>query len=526
MTERPVRSTSHQRWTLALVCGAMFMLLLDVTVVSVALGGIQRDLDADLAELQWVVDAYTLPLATLLLTAATMSDRLGRRRVFLLGMAVFTVGSLACAVAWSSLTLDLTRAVQGVGGALLFGTGLPLLAAAYPDARQRAGAIGIFGATLAAATAVGPLVGGALVEGPGWRWIFLVNIPLGVAAIVVGRRVLAESRATHARRADWPGTALLTAGIFALLLALVRGNADGWGSTAIVALFVTAGVALAGFVARQATAREPMLDLALFRSLPFTGVVVAAFAMAVTLVGSTPYLSLYVQNTLGFGALEAGLRFLPLTVTAFVAAPVAARLGRRVPPWLLISGSLAVTGAGFLLMTGLDADSRWTALVLGFVLAGVGMGVSSSATSQAAVSAVEPARAGMATGAVNTMRQVGVAAGVAVLGAVFSRRATDAAQAGLTAEGLPPAQVRAASDAIGAGAGTGVADGLPQPAHDIVAEAARAATAAGLDDTLLLGGITALVAAVLTVILIRRPRLVETAATEPLVHRETVAVES
>lgn len=496
----PTRAT--QRWTLLLVCTAVFMLLLDLTVVSVALANIQREFDADLADLQWVVDAYTLPLACLLLTAATLSDRIGRRRIFLAGMATFTVGSLACALAWSPLALDVTRALQGVGGALLLGTALPLIAAAYPDARRRAGAIGIFGATLAAATAVGPMVGGALVEGPGWRWIFLVNVPIGAVALGLGLRRLRESRADRPRRLDLPGTALLTGALLCLVLALIRGNAEGWSSALIVGLFVAAGALLAGFLVREMTAAEPMLDLGLFRSMPFTGVAIAAFAISATVIGATTYLALYMLNTLGYGPLAGGLRFLPLTVASFLAAPLAARLSHRLPVWLTIGAGLGLGGVGMLLMGRLDAGSEWTALVAGFVAAGVGMGALSASTSQAAVSAVEADRAGMATGAVNTMRQVGVAAGVAVLGAIFQHQVTQQAADRLADAGVPSGRARAAADAIGSGAGVHVADGLPAPARAGLVHIAKAATASGLDDVLVAGGIAVIAAAVVAALLI------------------------
>lgn len=252
-----------------MVCTATFMLLLDLTVVFVALGRIQQDFHSDLGSLQWVVDAYTLPLAGLLLTAGTLGDRFGRRRVFLVGMTLFVAGSIGCALAWSPLALDLTRAVQGVGGALLFGVALPLLGEAFPEPRERAGAIGAFGATMAAATAVGPLVGGALVEGPGWRWIFVINVPIGVAALIAGRLRLRESRAATVRRTDVPGAVLLVAGLFALLLAIIRGNDEGWTSAPILALFAAAALLLAALLVRQARAAEPMLDVRLFARDPF-----------------------------------------------------------------------------------------------------------------------------------------------------------------------------------------------------------------------------------------------------------------
>ena len=516
---QPMLKRQPPGWTLAVVCIATFMLLLDVTVVAVALSDIQADFSADLGDLQWVVDAYTLPLAGFLLTAATLGDRIGRRRMFLAGMALFTLGSLACAVAWSPVALDLTRAAQGVGAAMLFGVALPLLAAAYPQPRERATAIGVFGATLAAATAVGPLVGGALVDGPGWRWIFLINVPIGAAALVAAWLRLDESRAASARSADWFGTALLTGGLLALLFALIRGNAEGWGSAPILGLFAAAGVLLIAFVMREATAAEPMLDPRLFRRPSFGGVSLAALAISGTLIASTTYLGLYLVNTLAYTPLQAGLRFLPLTLAAFVAAPVAARLVDRVSPRVILGGSLALAAVGMWLAGQLDADSRWTALLAGFIVAGIGMGASSASLSQAALSAADSSRAGMATGTVNTMRQIGTAAGVAVLGALFQHRAADEMTHQLAAAPLSPAQVTGLADAVGSGAGIRVADAAPESARAALAAAARAATAAGINEILLGGAIAAAIAAVVAFVVIR-PKRAEVEAARPPAETE------
>src|ERR1700712_1419736 len=252
-------------WTLVLVCTAMFMLLLDLTIVTAALANIQKGLNSSLSSLQWVVDAYTLPVAGLLLTAATIGDRIGRRRLYLVGMTIFTLASLGCALAGDPLLLNLIRAVQGVGAVMLFGVALPLIAAAFPDPKKRAGAIGAFGATLAAATAVGPLLGGALVDGPGWRWIFLINVPVGLFALIAARFVLTESRAIKARKADWPGTVLLSSSLVALVLGLIESSERGWGSSIVVGLIVASVVLVVGFVAREARTAEPMLDLSLLR---------------------------------------------------------------------------------------------------------------------------------------------------------------------------------------------------------------------------------------------------------------------
>jgi EmrB/QacA subfamily drug resistance transporter len=493
----------YPRWTLTVVCLATFMLLLDVTIVAVALSNIQADFNTDLGSLQWVVDAYTLPLAGLLLTAATLGDRIGRRRLWLAGMALFTAGSLACALAWSPLVLDITRAAQGIGGALLFAVGLPLLAVAFPEPKKRATAVGVFGATLGAATAVGPLVGGALVDGPGWRWIFLINVPIGIVALIAGWLRLTESRATSARRADWPGTVLLTGGLLVLLLALIRGNDDGWGSAMILSLFAGAAVLLVGFVVREATAKEPMLDLGLFRSASFSGVALSAWVISATLIAATNYLSLYVINTLGYSPLQAGLRFLPMTIASFAAAPFVARLVDRVPPRVTVGGGLLLAAIGMLLCARLDGDAKWTVLLPGFIIAGIGLGGSGASMSQAALAAVDQGRAGMATGTVNTMRQTGVAAGVAILGALFQHKAIAGMTDRLAAAHTPSDQAGRIAAAVGDGAGARVADGAPAAVHEALAAAARSATAASINEIMLVGGVALAIAAIVALAVIR-----------------------
>jgi EmrB/QacA subfamily drug resistance transporter len=494
---------AHPGWTLAVVCTAIFMLILDVTVVSVALGSIQADFDASLADLQWVVDAYTLPLAGLLLTAATLGDRLGRRRVFLVGLVVFTVGSLGCALSGTATELDLIRVVQGIGAALLFGTALPLLGAAFVEPRKRAGAIGAFGATLGGALAVGPLLGGALVDGPGWRWIFLLNLPIGVVAVLVTATRLGESRPEHPRRADWPGTVLLTASLFALLLGLIRGNTDGWGSARIVALLAGAAVLAIAFVVRESRAADPMLDLSLFARPTFTGISVAVFAVSATAISACTYLGLYLINTLGYSPWEAGLRFLPMTVASFVAAPIAARFSHRVAPRWLIGGSLASVAVGMALVVGLDGDSGWGGIAPGFVLAGLGLGAVGAVTAQVALAAVEPDRAGMATGAVNTARQLGVAAGVAVLGALFQGRVPGVFADRLAVSGvsLPPGAAKALGDAVAGGAGVRVVPSGPEAS--VLTDAIRAASESGLNLVLTTAAVAAAIAAVAATVLIR-----------------------
>src|SRR6516162_5562090 len=464
MAEAPGTS-SRQRWTLALVCTATFMLLLDITVVSVALPSIQRDLHASLPDLQWVIDAYTLVLAVLLLPAATLGDRLGRRRLFLAGLAIFTAGSLACALAPTALALELFRALQGVGGAVLFATGTPLLRAEFSGAAL-ARALGLFGATIGGATAIGPLAGGILTDTLGWRSIFFVNLPIGVAAFAAGVARLRESRDPAGGRADWVGTALITGALTALMFALIRGNALGWASPAIVSLFAAAAVAFAGFVIYELRiAAAPMADLRLFTRRSFAATGFVAFAISATVIGMITYLSLYVQNTLGYSPVQAGLRFLPLSMVSFAVAPATGRLISKVAMRVLLGVAMVAAAAGLASMAHLTATSTGLA--------------------SAALSAVEPAHAGMAAGLVNTLRQVGTATGVAVLGALYASRVTTATLHALADLPAPPGAAQRLAAAVASGAGTRAAAAVPPVARAAVTHAARAGTASGLNDVLL-----------------------------------------
>src|SRR6266545_448164 len=352
-------------WTLLAVTVATFMLLLDITVVNVALPSIREDLGASFTDLQWVVDAYALTLAALVLTAGSLGDRLGRRRVFAVGLGIFSVASLLCNLSPDPTFLNVSRALQGVGGAVMFAVSLALVAQEFPAGRERGTAMGIYGASIGVAVAVGPLVGGALTDGLGWQSIFYLNVPIGLAAIAITYLKLRESRDPNATRIDWPGVATFSASLFVLVLALVRGNDEGWGSTLIVSLFAASAVLMGAFAAIESRASEPMLPLGLFKRPAFTGVQLAAFAVSASAFALFLYLTLYLQSYLGYSPLQAGLRYLPVTVVSFFAAPISGMLLSRVPARFLMSASLAVAGVGLMLMSGVGAGDEWTTLLGG-----------------------------------------------------------------------------------------------------------------------------------------------------------------
>jgi len=408
-----------QRWTLVVVCAATAMLMLDIAVVNTALSRIAEDLQTGLSGLQWVVDAYTLALASTVLTAGALADRLGRRRVFTFGLVLFTAASLICGLSQDITMLNTARAVQGIGAAIMFAVSLALLAHAFPGARERAGALAAYGATIGASFAIGPLVGGLLTSGLDWQWIFLVNLPIGLFCLWVTRAYVQESRDPHPRRIDWPGQITLTAGLFLLVLALLRGNEQGWTSDAIVAELIGAVVALIAFVVVELRVREPMLPMRLFRNPSFTGAQIAAFAISSTFFAIFLYTTLYLQQILGLSAIEAGLVYLPGTVVMLFVSGATAQLGSKVPARTMIGVGLALVGAGLGLMTLAGETSSWAVTLPGILVACIGTGLFNPAVTNVALSSAPIEQSGLAAGTNDTFRQAGIAVGVAALGALI-----------------------------------------------------------------------------------------------------------
>ncbi|WP_371494272.1 MFS transporter [Kitasatospora sp. NBC_00374] len=495
-------------WTLVAVLVATFMLLLDITVVNVALPAIRADLGASFTDLQWVFDAYALTLAALVLTAGSLADRLGRRRVFAAGLAIFSVASLLCAIAPNPTFLNLARALQGVGGAAMFAVSLALVAQEFAAGRERGTAMGMYGATIGVAVAIGPLVGGALTDSLGWESIFYVNVPIGLLTLAATYAKVRESRDPNATRVDWAGVATFSLALFLLVLAMVRGNAEGWGSALIVTLFVCSALLLAAFILIERRVPEPMLPLGLFARGAFTGVQLAAFAVSGSLFALFLYMTLYLQNYLGYSPFQAGIRYLPITVLSFVVAPIAGIMLSRVQARYMLAVGLAAVGGGLLLMNGIDANSDWTTLLPGFLIAGAGVGLINPVIADVAVSVVPKQQSGMAAGINDTFRQVGIAVGIAVWGAIFVGRGAaevrELTAGTVAAEGpLPRELVEAASS----GSLEQAVAAVPPPARAAVTAAAREGFLAGFNDVLTLGALLSFSGAVLALWLVREDEI-------------------
>ena len=484
-------------WTLVLVSIATFMLLLDVTVVNVALPDIQRELNASLSSLQWVVDAYSLMLAAFLLTAGSLGDRLGRRRVFTIGFGVFTFASFLCGIAEDPTLLNLARGLQGIGAAGMFATSLALIGQEF-HGRERATAFGVWGAVVGGAVAIGPLIGGIVTQGLGWEWIFFINIPIGIVAMVLTEKRIVNVFAKAPEPVDVPGLLTFSAALFLLIFGLIRGNPEGWGSPLILACLIGAAVLMALFVAIERRTRFPMLDLSLFRRRAFNGVSVVAFCLSAGMFAMFLYLTIYLQGVLDYSPLEAGVRFLPLSMLGFLVAPISGALSHRIPIRVLLGTGLTLVGIGLVLMHGVSPEDGWTTLLAGFIVAGIGVGTTNPGIGQAAIAVVPVEKSGMGSGINTTFRQVGIATGVAALGAVFQGR-IDA-----KLHELLPGAPSGLGEAVASGGSRAVAElPLPPALHDKAVHAADVAFVSGLNSILVIAAVISFVGAALGFLLTR-----------------------
>jgi EmrB/QacA subfamily drug resistance transporter len=417
-------------WTLASLAFALFMIMLDNTIVNVALPAIQRDLDIDQSGLEWIVAGYALSFAVLMLTGGKLADMFGRRLVFMVGLAVFTVSSLLCGLAGGAELLIAARVLQGVGAAFMLPATLSIIAATFPP-RQRGAAFGVWAGVSAMALAIGPLVGGLITENVSWHWVFYVNVPVGLLGLVAAWLLVPESRDTsHEQRLDVPGLALSGVGLFALTFALIEANSYGWTSGVILGLFALAAVALSLFVVLELRQRLPMFDLRLFRNSTFAGANVVALLVTLAMFGVFFFVSLYMQNVLGYSPTEAGATFLPMTLLIIVVAPLAGRLSDRFGSRWLMAGGLSLVAVHLMLLARLGADAGFWTLVPALVIGGVGMATTMTPMTAAAMSAVPVDKSGVGSGMLNTFRQVGGALGIALMGAIVSHQAGVAAADG------------------------------------------------------------------------------------------------
>jgi EmrB/QacA subfamily drug resistance transporter len=406
-------------WTLAITSVALFMVSLDNLVVSTALPVIRRSLHASVSQLEWTVNAYTLTFAVLLLTGSALGDRFGRRRLFSLGLLLFTGASAFAALSTTATMLDVARAVQGVGAAVVFPLTLTILSAAVP-AERRGLALGIWGGIGGLAVAIGPLVGGAVVSGISWHWIFWLNVPIGLVLAPLAARRLEETRGRDSRL-DLPGLGLASSGLLGIVWGLVRGNAHGWTSTGIVVPIVAGAALLAAFVLWELRAPSPMLPMRFFRDRTFTLANVSSLLMFFGMFGSIFWLVQYFQTVQGYSPLQSGLRILPWTAMPMLVAPVAGAFSDRIGGQRLMAVGLALQSAGLLWIASVSTPTTpYLDLVLPFTLSGIGMGLFFAPVANVVLGAVRPEEQGKASGANNAIRELGGVFGVAVLASVFA----------------------------------------------------------------------------------------------------------
>ncbi|MFE4312077.1 MFS transporter [Streptomyces sp. NPDC056891] len=485
-------------WPLVAICLGTFMLLVDVTIVTVALPAMAADLDTTLSDLEWVVDVYALALASLLLGVGSRADRIGRRKVYLVGLIVFTAASVVCAIAPNAGVLIGARAVQGLGAAGMFGTTIALLGMHY-SGRERGVAFAVWGATNSVAAAAGPMVGGLLTQYLDWRWIFFVNLPVCLVAVVLTLRSVREVKGRGRQRADVLGVVTFTVASGALTFGLIRAHSEGWTAPFTLGLFAAAAVALTLFVVVETRHEHPVLDLSLFRRPSFTGIMISALFLQGAAFAALLFESLWMQSVLGYEPVEAGLYILPMCAAAFLVSALAGRFGPW-PPRASIGGGLALIALGSGMQATLDAGSSGSSIVAGLVVSGLGVGLVTPSLAAAALATVPPERGGMVGGAVNTFRQLGFALGIAVFGLIFQSRIESV----LKADGSVP-DPHGTAAALSGGQARSVVAGWPEGERAEMTHLVREAFASGLNAVLVVAAALGAMASLLVVATVRVP---------------------
>jgi EmrB/QacA subfamily drug resistance transporter len=494
-------SGTRKWWTLAVVLSSTFMLLLDVTIVGVALPTISTKLHASFSEIQWVIDGYTVMLTAVLLTAGSLADIFGRKRVLRAGLIVFTLSSVACAQATDATVLDFARGIQGVGGALMFACSLALIVQEFP-AKERATAFSAYAATNSLSIALGPIIGGLLLQGIGWQAIFYVNVPLGIAALIVLQRKVVNLPGPETS-IDWGGLLTFSAGMFLMIFATIRGNEDGWTSTTILGCYAAAMALFAAFVPLELRRKFPMFDLKLFKNPTFIGSSVSAFTVAFSVMSLIIFAATWFQSILGYSAIGTGLRLLVFAAVAVAVGPIAGKMTATVSPRIMLTVSLVLAAAGTLIMTVVDRHSDWTDLIAGLVLTGAAIGLISPTLASTAVGVVPPWRSGMASAMNATCRQGGITVGIAVLGAVLGHQVLTHVTSAVAGSPLASAAKGLASG-ISSGATQTVLQGLPPAFRPGLLDAARDGYSAGLASAFTVAAAIAAVGAIVAFALVRK----------------------
>ena len=424
MRARLFAPENRKWWTLVAVAVGLFMIMLDNTVVNVALPSIRKNLGISISELEWVVNAYALTFGVLLLSGGKLADLLGRRRIYVVGLIIFTVSSLACALATGPEVLIGARTVQGIGAALMNPATLSIITATFPP-RQRGTAIGIWAGVSALALAFGPIVGGLLTEKINWSWIFYINIPIGVIGVLGALAFIDETRdSSHEQRLDVPGLVASGVGLFALTYGLIETNDHSWTSTRVLSLLAFALLALVAFALLELRQRLPMLDLSLFRNPTFAGANAAMLLVGLAMFGIFFYNSLFLQNILGYGAIKTGASFLPMTVLIILVAPAAGKISDRVGARWLMGVGMTLLAVSLTLFGTLDEQSSFLNILPGLLVGGFGMAITMAPTTAAAMGSVPVDKAGVGSAVINSMRQVGGSLGIAIMGALVATRVT------------------------------------------------------------------------------------------------------